>query len=377
MPQYIGELNTQPAQVATTGILLTNLGTPDAPTPRALRHYLKEFLWDPRVIELPRPVWWLILHGIILSTRPRRSARLYAKIWTEEGSPLLVITRRQATALEAELNHRVEDTLHVAIGMRYGNPSLPKGLQALRKRHCRQILILPLYPQYSAVTTASSFDAIADELKTWRWIPELRLVTHYHDEAGYVRALAATVRELWEREGKPEKLLFSFHGMPKSYFLAGDPYYHQCHQTARLVANELELPCERWHVAFQSRFGREEWIQPYTNETLEAWGKSGVKSVDVICPGFAADCLETLQEIAIENRQRFLNAGGKRYRYIPALNDRPDYIRALADLAERHLQGWIVPRAPGHEAGAHIHAGGTLQKANPERERGTAWSTIR
>lgn len=326
-------------QPACTGVLLTNLGTPDAPTAAALRRYLAEFLWDSRVVEIPRLPWWLILHGIILRLRPARSARKYELIWTPEGSPLLAISRRQAAAVAAALADRHPGPIRVALGMRYGHPSLAAALAELRAAGAQRLLVLPLYPQYSATTVASTFDAVAAELRTWRWLPELRVITHYHDDPGYLDALAASIRTARaERPG--ERLLFSFHGLPKRNLLAGDPYHCQCLKTARRVAERLELQAEQWTVAFQSRFGRAEWLQPYTGALLAEWAKAGVKSVDVICPGFAADCLETLEEIAIENRQVFLDAGGERYRYIPALNDAPAHIDALADLIDRHAAGW-------------------------------------
>ena len=326
--------------VPPLGILVTNLGTPDAPTPAALRRYLAEFLWDPRIVEIPRPVWWMILHGVILRTRPKRSAHAYQSIWTNEGSPLLVIARQQAAALQSVLTQQMGGSVKVALGMRYGNPSIADALNELRQANVQRILVLPLYPQYAAATAASTFDAVAAAFKTWRWIPELHMITHYHDDAAYIKAVAASVREHWAKHGQAEKLLLSFHGIPKRCLLAGDPYHCECHVTARLIAEQLELPQERWQVAFQSLFGREEWLKPYTNETLESWGKSGVKSVDIVCPGFSADCLETLEEMAMLNRGVFLKAGGERYNYIPALNDRPDHIQALATLAAKHTQGW-------------------------------------
>ncbi|MFO1371589.1 MAG: ferrochelatase [Candidatus Competibacteraceae bacterium] len=335
---------TQPApfahdQPACTGILLTNLGTPDAPTSEALRRYLAEFLWDSRVVELPRLLWWLILHGFILRIRPAQSARKYRAIWTPAGSPLQVIARRQAAAIAAALAERSLGPVQVAVGMRYGNPSIKAALAELQTAGARRLLVLPLYPQYSAATVASTFDAVVAELRRWRWLPELRLVTHYHDDPGYLEALADSIRTV--RAAQPgERLLFSFHGLPKRNLLAGDPYHCQCQKTARLVAERLGLQPAQWAVAFQSRFGRAEWLQPYTSALLAEWAQSGVKSVDVVCPGFAADCLETLEEIAIENRQVFLAGGGVYYRYIPALNDQPAHIAALVKLIERHASGW-------------------------------------
>ncbi|MDG4549197.1 MAG: ferrochelatase [Candidatus Contendobacter sp.] len=326
-------------QPARAGILLANLGTPDAPTPTAVRRYLAEFLWDSRVVELPRPLWWLILHGVILRVRPARSARKYRLIWTPEGSPLLAISQRQAAAVAAALAERYPGPIQVAVGMRYGNPSIAAALAELRAAGVRRLLVLPLYPQYSAATVASTFDAVAAELRTWRWLPELRFITQYHDDAGYLDALAAQIHAA--RADRPgERLLFSFHGLPKRNLLAGDPYYCQCHKTARLVAERLGLQSDQWAVAFQSRFGRAEWLQPYASALLATWAKAGIKSVDVACPGFAADCLETLEEIAIENRRVFLAGGGERYRYLPALNDYPTHIAALVALIGRHAAGW-------------------------------------
>jgi len=323
-----------------TGVIVANLGTPDAPTTAAVRRYLAEFLSDPRVIEVPRAIWWPILHGVILRIRPPRSARLYQSIWTEQGSPLLSISQRQAQVLQSALETRFRGPVRVALGMRYGRPSIASALNALQDAGAARILVFPLYPQYSAASTASTFDAVADVLKTWRRIPELRMITHYHDDPGYISALSASIREHWQAHGPAEKLLFSFHGIPKRFFLAGDPYHCECHKTARLVAEHLQIPEERWQVTFQSRFGREEWLKPYTDHTLRALAQGALKSVDVICAGFSADCLETLQESAQENRHMFLAAGGESYRYIPALNDRPDHVQALSDLVAKHAQGW-------------------------------------
>jgi ferrochelatase len=281
----------------------------------------------------------LILHGVILRVRPAQSARKYAAIWTADGSPLLAISRRQAAALAETLTEHCPGPVRVALGMRYGHPSIASALAELRAAGAERLLVLPLYPQYSAATTASTFDAVATELRTWRWLPELRFIAQYHDDSDYLDALAAHIQA--DRAEQPgERLLFSFHGLPKRNLLAGDPYHCQCHKTARLVAERLALPPEQWAVAFQSRFGRAEWLQPYTSVLLADWAKAGVKSVDVVCPGFAADCLETLEEIAMENRQTFLDAGGERYRYLPALNDAPDHITALSRLIERHATGW-------------------------------------
>mgnify|MGYP001045610467 CR=1 FL=1 len=327
------------------GVLLVNLGTPDAPTTAAVRRYLAEFLSDPRVIEVPRPLWWLILHGVILRVRPARSAHAYQAVWTDRGSPLLDISRRLTDALARRLGETLPGPVRVELGMRYGNPSIPDALRQLRNANCRRLLVLPLYPQYSATTTASTFDAVTRELATWRWVPELRTINQYHDAPRHIEALAQGVRDHWASHGRPDRLLFSFHGIPKDYFLAGDPYHCQCHKTARLVAEALDLPRDAWALSFQSRVGNKEWLRPYTDETLKAWGAQGVGSVQVVCPGFAADCLETLEEVAVENRGYFLGAGGREYGYIPALNDAPAQIQVLADLVGRHAAGW--PEAEG------------------------------
>lgn len=323
-----------------TGVLLTNLGTPAAPATREIRRYLAEFLWDPRVVELPRPLWWLILHGIILRLRPRRSARKYQQIWGEDGSPLLTITRRQAEAVTQRLQQDCPGPVKVVMGMRYGEPSIVSALRELRAAGARRLLVFPLYPQYSAATTASTFDAVAGELQTWRWLPELRMITHYHDDPDYIKAVAASILDFWNREGRADYLLFSFHGLPKRNLLAGDPYHCECQKTARLVAGQLNLDSTDWAISFQSRFGTADWLKPYTSELLKEWAKAGVKKVDVICPGFAADCLETLEEINMENRALFLQEGGECFRYIPALNDSDRHIEVLLKLILAHGSGW-------------------------------------
>ncbi|WP_024329124.1 ferrochelatase [Thioalkalivibrio sp. ALR17-21] len=339
--KYFGESDYRHGQARDAGVLLTNLGTPDEPTAPALRRYLKQFLWDPRVVEVPRPIWWLILNGIILNVRPRRSAAKYATVWTDEGSPLLAIGRRQTAGVRARLAEQTGEDVPVALGMRYGNPSIEEGLDELRRQGVRRVVVLPLYPQYSGSTTGSTFDAVAEVLKGWRWVPDLQFVASYDAEDGYIRALANSVREHWEEHGQPDRLVMSFHGVPKRYLLNGDPYHCLCHATGHKLAQALGLEEGQWQVTFQSRFGREEWLQPYTDKTMEALPGQGVRSVDVICPGFSADCLETLEEIADENREIFLEAGGERFHYIPALNDRDDHLQFLAELAGRHLAPWL------------------------------------
>ena len=322
------------------GVLLVNLGTPDSPGRADVRRYLKEFLWDPRVVEAPRLLWWLVLNGVILNTRPKRSAAAYAKIWTPEGSPLLAISRRQREALQQALTERLPGPVQVALAMRYGRPTIAAGLDELRRAGARRVLVLPMYPQYSATTTASIFDAIGTELRQWRWLPELRFINQFHDDTGYIAALANSVRRHWGEHGEPQKLVMSFHGIPREYFEQGDPYHCQCQKTARLLAEQLELAPERWLVTFQSRLGPKEWLRPYTDESLRSLAAEGVKAVDVICPGFSADCLETLEEVAMENREVFIHAGGEAYGYIPCLNDLPEHIDALAELIYTHAQGW-------------------------------------
>jgi ferrochelatase len=316
----------------STGILVSNLGTPDAPTPPALKRYLREFLRDPRVIDLPRWKWFPLLELLILPRRAPKSAEAYAKVWTAEGSPLLSISKRQRAMLEEALK------LPVVLGMRYGNPSIASALDELAARGCPRVLVLPLYPQYAAATVASTFDALGDALRRMRVVPEIRTVRSYHDDRGYIGALARSVLEAWEKGGPGKRLLLSFHGLPRRYVDLGDPYRGECEETARLLAAELGVECK---VAFQSRFGREEWLRPYTDETLVAWGREGLESVDVLCPGFSADCLETIEEIDQQNREFFEHAGGGRFRYIPALNDRADHVEALAAVARRSLAGWL------------------------------------
>ena len=324
------------------GVLVTNLGTPDAPTAGAVRRYLAEFLADPRVIEVPRWVWRLILHGVILRIRPRRSAHAYASVWTPKGSPLLVNSRAIADALEARLARSAPHRVTVTLGMRYGDPSIAAALLALREAGAARMVVLPLYPHYSSTTGGSTFDAVARTMAGWRRVPALRFIDRYHDDSGYIGALAASIRAAWSEDGPPDRLLFSFHGLPRRYLDAGDPYHCECRKTARLVAETLGLEPDRWLVAFQSRVGREEWLRPYTDETLVAWGHEGVARVDVVCPGFAADCLETLEEIAIRGRESFVDAGGGQLRYIPALNAAPGHVDALAGLVERAMSDWLA-----------------------------------
>ena len=337
-----------------TAVLLVNLGTPAAPTPAALRRYLAQFLWDRRVVEIPRPLWWLILNGVILRTRPAKSAAKYAAIWTAQGSPLLRWTQRQAECLQAELQARGHDVL-VRPAMRYGEPAVDRVLDALQAEGATRLLVLPLYPQYAAATTASTFDAVATWAQRSRRIPELRFVNRYHDDPGYIAALAASVRAHWAQQPRGDKLVMSFHGVPARSLALGDPYHCECHKTARLLAEALKLGRDEYIVTFQSRLGRAKWLEPYTEPTVKLLAEQGIKRIDAICPGFAADNLETLEEIAMEAKEAFLHAGGETFRFIDCLNDRPDWIAALADLSLRHMQGWPglgapVPTAAEREA---------------------------
>ncbi|SEQ64167.1 ferrochelatase [Giesbergeria anulus] len=364
MPFYPEPAYTH-GQAPRTGVLLCNLGTPDAPTPSALRRYLGQFLSDQRVVEIPKPLWWLILHGIILRTRPRKSAAKYASVWTPEGSPLAVWTAKQA----ALLHDALEDAGHhvlVRHAMRYGNPSIASQLDALKAEGATRILILPLYPQYSGPTTASVCDAVYAWAARTRHIPELRFVNHYHDDAGYIDALAASLKNHWKRHGPPDKLVMSFHGVPERTLHLGDPYHCESHKTARLLAQRMGLQKDDYQVTFQSRFGKAKWLQPYTEPTLVQLAQSGVERVDVICPGFSSDCLETLEEINQEAREAFLHAGGKEFHYIPCLNDSPGWIAALQGIAQQHLLGWPT-QAPDRmvqaSAKAHALAGGAPEGA--------------
>jgi protoporphyrin/coproporphyrin ferrochelatase len=321
-------------------VVLVNLGTPDSAQTGAVRRYLAEFLADPRVIEMPRLLWRLILHGVILRIRPRRSAHAYQQVWTERGSPLRFHTEDLVAATQAALQGKGQQRIEVHAAMRYGNPSLTSVLDGLMRRNLRRLLVLPLYPQYSGSTTGSVFDAVADTLKTWRWVPELGFVSDYYDRPGYAPLLAERVRAYRKQNGAGAHLLFSFHGIPERYLHAGDPYYCQCLATARLTAEQLQLNATQWSVSFQSRVGRERWLSPYTDTELKRLAGAGVKSLDVICPAFAVDCLETLEEIAMQGRDIFMAAGGEQFRYIPALNAGTDHARWLAQLIMQSTAHW-------------------------------------
>jgi ferrochelatase len=335
----VTQQDTDTNQSKKFGILIVNLGTPEAPTPKAVKTYLKEFLSDVRVVDTPRLLWWFVLK-VILLIRPKPVSKAYQSIWTNEGSPLLVISKRQAAAIKARLKHLTEIDVPVELAMTYGNPSILSASNVLRNQGVERILILPMYPQFSSSTTAAVYDKISDLLKECPHLPEMRWISNYHDHPDYINALAQSVKKQWLRDGQSEKLLMSFHGVPQRYSAKGDPYEHQCRTTAKLLAESLKLKPEQWQCCFQSRFGREEWVKPYTDHTLIQWGKDGVKSVDIICPAFSADCLETLEEIQVENKEYFLKAGGEVYNYIPALNDNEDHIEMLSQLVQQHTQGW-------------------------------------
>ncbi len=322
------------------GILLVNLGSPEKPTTSAVRKYLAQFLSDPRVIEANRLIWWFALHLVILRIRPPRAAKAYRKVWTENGSPLVHYTRLQTQAIQKKLEERFRGHVIVDMAMTYGKPSIKNALQCLRKAGARRLLILPLYPQYSATTTAAVFDQVTSVLQGWRWLPDLRMINQYHDHPHYIKALANSIKQQWQNNARSELLLFSFHGLPLRYIHNGDPYYCHCQKTARLVAEELSLQEHEWKLVFQSRFGREPWLEPYCSVTLQELPAAGIKSVDVICPGFSADCLETLEEISMENKTLFIEAGGETFHYIPCLNDDPVHINMLCEVLTAHMFGW-------------------------------------
>lgn len=334
-------------QADKLGVLVTNLGTPQAPTKQALKPYLKEFLSDPRVVEVPRLLWWMILNLVILNIRPRRSAKAYETVWTERGSPLMVHTQDQAEAIKKQLQQKWGDKIVVDFAMRYGQPAVADTIDKMLQAGVRKLLVLPLYPQYCASTTASTFDAVAAAMTNRRWMPELRFVTEYNAFPDYIQAVADKIRLHWQTNERTDRLIFSYHGIPKRYLLNGDPYHCQCHKTSRLIAENLGLDKEQYLTTFQSRFGREEWLKPYTDHTLMALPKEGVKSVQIVCPGFSSDCLETIEEIGEENREYFMEAGGERYEYIEALNSDPQHINALVKLIEQNLQGWDVSEDVG------------------------------
>ena len=363
--KYIGTPDYEHGTAERLGVLVVNLGTPEAPQTRPVRRYLAQFLSDPRIIELPRWLWLILLHGVILRIRPARSAKAYREVWSEEtGSPLLSISRDQADAIRTELSARFGDSVRVALGMRYGNPSIDAALTELEADGVRRLVVLPMYPQYSGTTTASVFDAVTDRMQRTRWIPELRFINQYCDDPAFIDALAASVRESWAEHGRGQLLVTSYHGIPRRYLLNGDPYHCLCQKTTRLLAERLGLGPDEYRVVFQSRVGREEWLKPYCDDTMKQLPGEGITSIDVISPAFAADCLETIEEIAGENREYFEESGGTRFRYIPCLNDRADHIHYLSDLIERHAQGW--PEASKSKA---LHPDAAERAATAERAK--------
>jgi ferrochelatase len=340
MPSFKSIPDYEHESPESMGVLVVNLGTPDAPTSGAVRRYLKQFLWDRRVVEYPRVLWWLILNFIILLIRPSRSAHAYQQVWTDRGSPLLFNSEDLTAGIRDRLSARLSGAVHVELAMTYGNPSIEAGIDKLAAAGARRVIVLPLYPQYSGTTTAAVFDAVAADLATRRWVPEMRFINQYHDDENFVAAHATNIQEHWRENGRSDTLLFSFHGVPKSTLVKGDPYHCQCLKTARLIAETLGLTEDDWKVTFQSRVGREEWLQPYTEEVLASLGQAKMASVDVVCPGFAVDCLETLEEIAIRYAQLFVEAGGGILNYVPALNAHERHANLLAELVQKHAGGW-------------------------------------
>ena len=347
---------------AKVGILLANLGTPDAPTAKALRPYLQQFLMDRRVVEIPRFIWCWILHCIILVFRPKKSAEKYASIWRKDGSPLMVYAQQQKSLFKGYLSQKINSPFAVELGMTYGNPGMKSAIESLKMQGCDRILVFPLYPQYAASSTAAALDAVWRVLLKMRNVPAIRTIKHYHDHPAYIQALAQQVNAHWQQHGQPDKLVMSFHGVPKFHLLKGDPYHCECHKTGRLLAEALGLSKDRYEIAFQSRFGRQEWLQPYLANTLEKLGNQGIRRIDVMCPGFSSDCLETLEEIAMEGKHIFQHAGGGEYYYIPALNAEERWITAMTVIALEHLQGWVSADFNQSEAEA-------ADKASQERAR--------
>lgn len=345
MERFIDSRDYRHGQGEKLAVLLINLGSPAAPTPAALRVYLRQFLSDPRVIETPRWLWWFILNMFILPRRSPRSAAVYQQVWSSAGSPLLIYSRAQQRKLQQQFRSEPVP-ISIELAMSYGSPSIPQALDRLKK--VTHLLVLPLYPQYASSTVGSVFEAITRLLGKWRWIPHLRLVHSYHDEPQFIQEVINSIKLFQRKNGKPQQLIFSFHGIPLASLLAGDPYHCQCHKTARLVAEGLKLRKDEYRVCFQSRFGRQEWLQPYTDKTIESLPASGIKDIQIVCPGFSADCLETLEEINQENRQLFMRAGGEKFNYIPCLNDSDGHISFLAALIRRNIGDWISGRQTHH-----------------------------
>ncbi len=332
---FLGEQNFEHESSEKIGVLLCNLGTPDSFQTSDVRKFLKEFLSDGRVVEIPKFIWWFILNGIILIFRPKKSAKLYESVWTKEGSPLLVYSEKLVSKLLKELPNNYE----IELAMRYGNPSIEEGLIALKKKNCRNLIVLPLFPQYSGTTTGSVFDEVSRVLSKWRWVPNLNFINSYHDDEGYIIALSDSIKEKLENES-PQKIIFSYHGIPKRNFIKGDPYHCLCKKTTRLVAERLGLDEDKYITTFQSRFGRAEWLKPYTSETMENLPSENIKNILVVAPGFSVDCLETIEEIDDENKEIFINAGGEKFGYIPCLNDSQQHIHFIRDFLQKQTYIW-------------------------------------
>ena len=339
MVKYIGEKDYEHGSKEKIGVLITNLGTPNAPNKKELKVYLNQFLSDPRVIELPKILWQILLKLVILQIRPSKSAEAYKQIWTEKGSPLLDIANRQLNKIQSSFSSKNENIVF-EVGMRYGNPSIPDALSKLQKKQIRRLLVLPMYPQYCAATTGSTFDEVTNVLQKWRWIPEMRFINQYFEEKNYIEALSNSIKSFWKKNKKPQKIIFSYHGIPKRYLTNGDPYHCFCLKTTRLVKEHLGLLDDEIMTTFQSRFGKEEWLKPYTSETLKELPKQGIKNIHIISPGFSSDCLETLEELEEENKEYFMESGGENYHYIPCLNDHDDHINVFVNLIKKHIQGW-------------------------------------
>lgn len=341
--KYIGTRDFSHQKKEKVGVLITNLGTPEAPTTKAVRTYLTEFLHDPRIIEIPRLLWLLILHGFILRVRPKRSAHAYQSVWGKKGSPLMFHTQDQCTALSSTLKEQWGDQIQVAFAMRYGTPNISSALQKLADENVTKLLVLPLYPQYASSTIGSTFDALSADFTQRRWLPQLRFISGYHHSPLYIQALADSVHAYWAEHGRADKLILSYHGLPEQTLKDGDPYFCQCHATTRQLITVLGLHEGEYLTTFQSRVGRAEWLKPYTDNTMKALPGQGVKSIQVICPGFSADCLETIEEIEVENRDYFLESGGEKFAYIPALNASDNHIKALSGIVNDNLAGWNLP----------------------------------
>lgn len=339
MVKYIGEKNYEHGSKEKIGVLITNLGTPDAPNKEKLKVYLNQFLSDPRVIELPKILWQILLKLVILQIRPSKSAEAYKQIWTDKGSPLLEIANKQLNKIQSSFSSKNENIVF-EVGMRYGNPSIPDALSKLQKKQIRRLLVLPMYPQYCAATTGSTFDEVTNVLQKWRWIPEMRFINQYFEEKNYIEALSNSIKSFWKKNKKPQKIIFSYHGIPKRYLTNGDPYHCFCLKTTRLVKEHLRLSDDEIMTTFQSRFGKAEWLKPYTSETLKELPKQGIKNIHIISPGFSSDCLETLEELEEENKEYFMESGGENYHYIPCLNDHDDHINLFVNLIKKHIQGW-------------------------------------